>query len=111
MENALESAVDERDAAEQAMSQAYYLVTGRSPEWSNNFGYAQALEEISSAVAVLKNAARGEHRQRQRAEIAEASERQMREQVNAKYWEQIRAENVLLKRQLAELRAEQVADA
>ena len=45
----------ERDAAEEAMSQAYYIVTGRSPEWSNRFGYAEALEEIGDAVALLKN--------------------------------------------------------
>lgn len=48
----------ERDEAEEAMSQAYYLVTGRSPEWSNIFGYTEALEEISDAVALLKAVAK-----------------------------------------------------
>lgn len=34
-ERSIEQLVTERDDAEQALSQAYYLVTGRSPEWSN----------------------------------------------------------------------------
>ena len=50
--------IRERDDAEEAMSQAYYLVTGRSPEWSNNFGYEQALEDIKDACELLRKAAR-----------------------------------------------------
>lgn len=46
--------IDERDAAEDAMNQAFYIVIGRSPEWSNHFGYPEALEEIGDAVALLK---------------------------------------------------------
>ncbi len=56
----LSVAVDERDAAEEAMAQAYYIVTGRSPEWSNQFGYEQALLEIAAAVRLLKSAVRDE---------------------------------------------------
>ncbi len=51
-----EELIDERDEAEEAMSQAYYLVTGRSPEWSNNFGYEQAHEDIAATVNLLKQA-------------------------------------------------------
>jgi len=50
--------IDERDRAEEALSQAYYLVIGRSPEWSNLFGHAEALEEIEEACEVLRKAAR-----------------------------------------------------
>lgn len=50
--------IDERDDAEQALSQAYYLVTGRSPEWSNKFGHQDALEEIGDAMALLKDSLR-----------------------------------------------------
>jgi hypothetical protein len=50
--------IDERDAAEQALSQAYYLVTGRSPEWSNNFGHAECLQEIDDSLRLLKSAAK-----------------------------------------------------
>lgn len=46
--------IDERDAAEEALAQAYYLVMGHSAEWSNAFGHAEALEEIGDAVAALK---------------------------------------------------------
>jgi hypothetical protein len=46
--------IDERDAAEQALSQAYYLVTGRSPEWSNMFGHKEALDEIEDTLIILR---------------------------------------------------------
>lgn len=46
----------QRDDAEQALSQAYYLVTGSSPAWSDTFGHEQALEDIGEAVAALKSA-------------------------------------------------------
>lgn len=49
-----EQMMAERDDAEEAMSQAYYIVTGRSPEWSNMFGYKEALEEIEDALSVLR---------------------------------------------------------
>jgi hypothetical protein len=57
-ERKFEQVVSERDAAEEAMSQAYYLVTGKSPEWSNLFGYSQALEEIKDACDVLRQIAK-----------------------------------------------------
>ena len=50
--------IDERDDAEQALSQAYYLVTGRSPEWSNKFGHQDALEDIGDTMALLKDSLR-----------------------------------------------------
>lgn len=46
--------IDERDAAEECLSQIYYLVTGNSPQWSNKFGHAEALQDVADAVAVLK---------------------------------------------------------
>lgn len=46
--------IDQRDRAEEALSQAYFLITGRSPEWSNLFGYDEALEEIDDAQQVLR---------------------------------------------------------
>lgn len=54
LERDLAQAIDERDKAEEALSQAYYLATGRSPEWSNKFGHDDAVEEIGDVVAVLK---------------------------------------------------------
>ena len=47
-------ACKERDDAEQALSHAYYLITGKSPEWSNLFGHAEALEEIDTAQYLLR---------------------------------------------------------
>lgn len=46
--------IDARDQAEECVSQMYYLVTGNSPQWSNVFGYEQALEDVSDALALLK---------------------------------------------------------
>jgi hypothetical protein len=50
--------IDRRDEAEECVGDIYYKIIGRSPEWSNNFGYPQALEEIEDAVSALKLAAR-----------------------------------------------------
>lgn len=47
-------AVTERDDAAQAFSQAYYLVTGNSPKWSETFGYTEALEDIKDACILLR---------------------------------------------------------
>ena len=55
----IEQLTNERDAAEDALSQAYFLITGRSPEWSNLFGYAEALQEIDEAQSLLRQAAKG----------------------------------------------------
>jgi hypothetical protein len=46
--------IDERDAAEEALSQAYFLIKGESPEWSNLFHYSQALEDIDDAQRCLQ---------------------------------------------------------
>lgn len=53
-ERDMEQLIQERDEAEEAISQAYYLITGKSPEWSNAFGYAEALEEIDDAQRLLR---------------------------------------------------------
>lgn len=63
--------IDERDNAEEALSQAFYIVTGRSPEWSNLFHHNEALEEIKDAVSVLKQAARPEPTQGASADAGE----------------------------------------
>lgn len=57
-EAAMLQVIDARDAAEEALSQAYYLVTGRSPEWSNLFGRAEALTDIEDACDMLRLAVR-----------------------------------------------------
>jgi len=55
-ERTADQLLTERDNAEEAMSQAYYLVTGNSPQWSNNFGYEQAHEDISETCDSLRAA-------------------------------------------------------
>ena len=45
--------IDERDNAEEALSQAYRFVTGTEPTWSNLFGYKEALEDISNVIDSL----------------------------------------------------------
>lgn len=46
--------LDERDSAEEAISHAYFLVHGKSPQWSNLFGHEQALEEIKDGLSCLR---------------------------------------------------------
>ncbi len=48
--------IDQRDAAEDALSDAFRLVTGREPEWSNLFGYADAMEEITASLGQKESA-------------------------------------------------------
>lgn len=57
-EREAEKLIQERDDAEQFGSQLYYIVTGRSPEWSNFFGHKEATEEVQGTVAILKKALR-----------------------------------------------------
>lgn len=68
--SAIEETIDERDRAEQALSQAYYLVTGNSPEWSNQFGHDQALLEIAECVRLLKHAAKSKRTREDEEESA-----------------------------------------
>lgn len=55
-ESEMTKMIVQRDDAEEALSQAYYLVMGRSAEWSNLFGYAEAIEEIDDAQTMLREA-------------------------------------------------------
>lgn len=50
--------ITERDEAEESISQIYYIVTGNSPEWSNNFGYTHAQDDVADVVNVFKQAAK-----------------------------------------------------
>lgn len=53
--------VDERDVAENALSEAYMLITGNYPEWSNNFGYNQALCAFKDAQVERNTLAKTSH--------------------------------------------------
>ena len=46
--------VKERDAAEETISEIYFRIMGRSPEWSNLFGHQQAVEEIVETFDVVR---------------------------------------------------------
>jgi DNA repair exonuclease SbcCD ATPase subunit len=48
-DQSLEATISERDAAEEAIGQMYFDVTGESPEWSNLFGYTEALNDVAIA--------------------------------------------------------------
>jgi hypothetical protein len=66
--------IDERDEAIEAVSQAYYLIVGRSPEWSNLFGVKQALEDIDDAQSILRETGRTAAAVHLQAEVAELVE-------------------------------------
>lgn len=58
MPSKLETAIQERDEAQEAVSQIYYIVFGHSAEWSNQYEIAQAVQDITDAVNALKLAAK-----------------------------------------------------
>lgn len=45
--------IQERDCAEAALSDMYEAATGERPEWSNWFGFADAVEEVTQVRAKL----------------------------------------------------------
>ncbi|WP_391564393.1 hypothetical protein [Serratia ureilytica] len=45
--------IQERDSAEQALADMYEAATGERPEWSNWFGFADAIEEVAQVRARL----------------------------------------------------------
>src|ERR1700739_3065403 len=53
-EQDLEQVTPQRDEAEEALAQAYFLVTGRAADRPNNFGHKEALQEIDAAIKLLK---------------------------------------------------------
>lgn len=49
------------DATAQALSHAYFLITGKSPQWSATWGINECLEEIDDAQKVLKKSLLARH--------------------------------------------------
>lgn len=47
--------INERDDAESALNDAYKAVMGQAPEWSNWFGFADAIDEIELACGLWRN--------------------------------------------------------
>ncbi|EBV7178224.1 ead/Ea22-like family protein [Salmonella enterica subsp. enterica serovar Thompson] len=47
--------INERDAAESALNDAYKAVMGHAPEWSNWFSFESAIDEIELACKLWRN--------------------------------------------------------
>lgn len=45
--------IQERDSAEQALADMYEAATGERPEWSNWFGFADAIDEVAKVRAAM----------------------------------------------------------
>ncbi|HHR9170617.1 TPA: ead/Ea22-like family protein [Salmonella enterica subsp. enterica serovar Warragul] len=45
---------DESDAAESALADMYQAATGERPEWSNMFGFADAVDVVEERLATLE---------------------------------------------------------
>ncbi len=58
LEKRLVQVLEERDAADEAVSDIYYKIIGKSPEWSNLFGFPQVIEEIEDAFNAVRAAAK-----------------------------------------------------
>lgn len=46
--------INERDAAEYALADMYQAATGERPEWSNMFGFADAVDVVEERLATLE---------------------------------------------------------
>ncbi|HGB5896600.1 TPA: ead/Ea22-like family protein [Salmonella enterica subsp. enterica serovar Kottbus] len=46
--------INERDSAESALNDAYKAVMGQAPEWSNMFGFADAVDVVEERLATLE---------------------------------------------------------
>ncbi|HFY1708167.1 TPA: ead/Ea22-like family protein, partial [Salmonella enterica subsp. enterica serovar Typhimurium] len=46
--------INERDAAESALADMYQAATGERPEWSNMFGFADAVDVVKERLATLE---------------------------------------------------------
>jgi hypothetical protein len=53
-----EQTICERDDAQECLSNVYFMMTGRSPEWSNKFGYKECLEELTEVRQLFGDAAK-----------------------------------------------------
>ena|SRR5690606_10708091 len=49
--------IEERDSAEKALADMYEAAMGERPEWSNLFGYAEAIDDVAQHVNFLDIAA------------------------------------------------------
>lgn len=47
--------INERDAAESALDDMYQAATGERPEWSNMFGFADAVDVVEERLATLES--------------------------------------------------------
>lgn len=49
--------IEERDSAEKALADMYEAAMGERPEWSNLFGYAEAIDDVAQHTNLLDLAA------------------------------------------------------
>ena len=56
-DKALTQVIEERDECEQVINDLYQAVMGYPPEWSNNFGYRDAVKDVVDYVHALRTEA------------------------------------------------------
>ncbi|EDU3842466.1 ead/Ea22-like family protein [Salmonella enterica] len=54
LENSETQLINERDAAESALADIYQAATGERPEWSNMFGFVDAVDVVEERLATLE---------------------------------------------------------
>lgn len=55
LENSETQLINERDNAEAALADMYQAATGERPEWSNMFGFADAVDAVEERLATLES--------------------------------------------------------
>jgi hypothetical protein len=53
LEKSINQIIAERDEAEETVNELYSIVIGHAPEWSNNFDFDDAIEEVFEAHTLL----------------------------------------------------------
>ena len=54
LEKSEEQLINERDHAESALDDMYFAATGNRPEWSNWFGFSDAVDAVVDRIADLE---------------------------------------------------------
>lgn len=54
LEKSEEQLINERDHAESALADMYFAATGNGPEWSNRFGFSDAVDAVVDRIADLE---------------------------------------------------------
>ncbi|EFU1603879.1 protein Ead [Salmonella enterica] len=84
--------INERDDAESALNDAYKVVMGQAPEWSNWFSFGNAIDEIELVCELWRNQTDDVIQFRQRIAELEKGHQEAAKQINS--WRSLAKQNI-----------------